>query len=249
MARSAAPGPRSGREAWRLAKSLARGGERREAAVAAVLRPANLFQPYTTTAEDRYPAEFAAAREALPAPAGRVLSFGCASGAELLTAHREFPGALIRGLDINPLAVRTARKRVKEAGLADQITLARAADADAEPAGAYDVVLALAVFRHGDLNSAPPRCDHLLRFDDFERTVAGLARCLADGGLVVIRHANFRVADCAPRALGAVLEPVATGFASTSGEVTTPVYGRDDALIGVGENLRDDGVYRIRRTA
>lgn len=220
-----------------LLRALAQGGERREAAVAMLLRPDNLFQPYTTTSANRYPEEFAAVRRELDGVAPRILSFGCASGDELLSLREDFPDARIHGIDINPLAVRAARKRVR----GDRaITVAKGADASAEQPSSYDVVLALAVFRHGALKQAPPSCADRLRFADFERTVAGLSACLRPGGLLVIRHANFRFTDCA---VAAGYDPVITGFGSGSDGFPTPVYGTDDRLLGFE---RDDGVYRKR---
>ena len=39
------------------------------------------------------------------------------------------------------------------------------------------------------------RCDHLIRFEDFARAVADFERCLKPGGLLIIRHSNFRLRD------------------------------------------------------
>ncbi|MCZ4497862.1 MAG: hypothetical protein JWQ74_415 [Marmoricola sp.] len=229
----------SAREALTLAKALLRGGERREAAAAKILRPENLFQPYTTTAWDRYPEEFAFVRAAAGDRIERILSFGCSSGDELLTLREYFPQARIHGIDVNPLAVRTARKRLRAAG-ASSVTVARGGDASSQTPASYDLVLALAVFRHGDLNAAPARCDAVLRFADFERTVAGLAACVRPGGLLVLRHANFRFTDCA---VASSFEALRTGFASVGAKgAVTPVYGSDDCLVGL--TGRDDGIYR-----
>lgn len=226
------------REALTIAKALVVGGERREAAVARIVRPDNLFQPYTTTGLDRYPEEFGLVRDLLAdVPAPRVLSFGCSSGEELLTLRQYLPTSRIHGIDANPLAVRTARKRV--AGDA-AITVSRGVDAGTEAAASYDVVLALAVFRHGSLADSPPRCDHLIRFADFERTVAGLAAAVRPGGVLVLRHANFRFSDCASAA-GFTLVRGGFGSAGASGK-PTPVYGPDDRLMPL--ETRDDGVYR-----
>lgn len=221
---------------------LLAGGRQREAAVALILRPRNLFQPFTTTAADRYPDELACMREALggvPAEQLNLLSFGCASGEELLALHREFPGAMITGIDINPLALRSARRTVRAGGVGAQTRLVRAGDAAGQPPSAYDAVLAFAVLRHGDLNRAPATCAPVLRFADFERTVTGLCRTVRPGGLFAIRHANFRFSDCA---VAADFEPVRTGFPSSSLVGPTPVYGPDDRLLDLSQ--RDDGIYR-----
>jgi len=224
-----------------LARALVEGGEPRQNAVARILRPDNLFQPQGTTAFGRYAAEFEAAKAALGTSTPDVLSFGCSSGEELLTLRKCFPAARIRGLDINPVAVRAARRLVHDAGEDTAITVARASDAAGEPAEAYDLVLALAVFRHPSLNDAPERCDDLLQFASFERTVAGLSACVRPGGLLMIRHANFRFTDCA---VAADYEPVLAGLASANDEVVTPVYGRHNRLAPAGS--RDDGIYRKR---
>lgn len=236
-----------GHRVWMLLRMWADGGEQREAAVALALRPRNLFQPFTTTARDRYPEEMACMRDALadvPPDGLRLLSFGCASGEELLTLHEQFPQARITGIDLNPLALRTARRRIDEAAAGAWIRLVRAGDALGEEPAAYDAVLAFAVLRHGGLNDAPPTCVPMLRFADFERTVEGLCRAVRPGGILAIRHANFRFTDCG---VAAGFEPVRTGFPSASAIGPTPVYGRRDELLDPG--LRDDGLYRkLRRT-
>jgi SAM-dependent methyltransferase len=232
-----------GWEALTLAKALAVGGERREAAVARLVRPANLFQLYTTTGWDRYPEEFSIVRAALRVEQPRILSFGCSSGDELLTLHEYFPTARIHGIDANPLAVRTARKRISAASASNLVTVSRRSDAGSEPLASYDLVLALAVFRHGALADSPPRCDQLIRFADFERTVAALAAAVKPGGYFVIRHSNFRFSDCAA-ASGFELVRGGFGSAGASG-LPTPVYSVEDRLLDLDQ--RDDGIYLKRR--
>src|SRR5690348_16410345 len=228
--------PSRAREALTLVKALATRGERREAAVAIITRPRNLFQPYTTTAANRYPQELAVVAENLPAPE-RILSFGCASGDELVSLRTAFPDAVIDGIDINPLAVRAARRRTADD---PRITVSRRGEA---PVGAaYDVVLALAVFRHAALNDAPESCAGVIAFADFERTVTGLSDSLRPGGLLVLRHANFRFTDTE---VAAGYDALSTGYLSAGeGGLPTPVYGPDDRLIGTEQ--RDDGIYRKR---
>lgn len=229
-----------GWEALVLTKALVRGGQGRQTAVAQILKPKNLFQPHATTGVNRYPEEFAVVAK-LVTPAA-ILSFGCSSGEELLSLHQQFPGAKIHGIDANPLAVRTARKRVAAVGLGALITVAKGSDAGVEASGSYDVVVALAVFRHGALNDGPPRCDPTLHFADFERTVSGLADCVRPGGVLVIRHANFRFSDCA---VAEAFEQVRSGFVSFGGGgLPTPVYGPTNELLDLAQ--RDDGIYRRR---
>ena len=199
-------------------------------------RPHGLFQPEPTTRTDRYPAIFGFVRDQLgDAPERRLLSFGCSTGEEVFSLRRYFPRAAIRGLDINRRNLAVARRRLAEIGGDPRITFAWANAADGEPSESYDAVFAMAVFRHGGLNDAPPRCDRLIRFADFERCAEGLATALRPGGLLAIRHANFRFADLR---MAAGFRP---RFAAPTPRERAPIYGRDDhfqpAAIG------DDGVY------
>ncbi|HET6152694.1 MAG TPA: class I SAM-dependent methyltransferase [Marmoricola sp.] len=225
-------------------KGLLKGGEFREAAVARLTRPDNLFQPFTTTGWDRYPEEFGRARDALASRDPAILSFGCASGVELLTLRQYFPTSRIRGIDANPLAVRAARKRVRAVGESVAITVARGSDASAEAASAYDLVLALAVFRHARLNESPASTAGVLDFTDFERTVTGLAATVRPGGILMLRHANYRFGDCA---VAAGFDLIAGGYPSLgAGGMPTPVYGPDNLLLDLSQ--RDDGLYVRRRS-
>jgi SAM-dependent methyltransferase len=158
----------------------------------------NLFQPVSETAPNRYPRIFRFVQERLEDSGElRVLSFGCSTGEEVFSLRRYFPRAEIRGLDINPLHIAICRGRRRSAG-DRRLSFAVAGSADQEQAAMYDAIFCMAVFRHGGLSfSDARRCDHLITFDAFERTISGLARCLKDGGLLAIRHANFRLCDTA----------------------------------------------------
>lgn len=224
-----------------LLRSLAKGGQRRQSAVAEILRPRNLFQPHGTTSIDRYPEAFTVVRDELGSTEGRLLSFGCSTGEELITLRRYFPAAALHGIDANPLAVRAARSLIRSSGLPGPITVSRGGDAGEEPPGSYDAVFAMAVFRHGSLGSAPPTCSSFVRFADFERTIDQLVACLLPGGLFVIRHANFQFTDCAS---ASGFDRVAPGAETTWVHSNTPVYDRNDRL--VPDAARDDGVYRKR---
>jgi SAM-dependent methyltransferase len=199
--------------------------------------PKGLYQPHGTTAQDRYPEVFRFVRERVGDGAGvRILSFGCATGEEVFSLRRYFQEATIVGLDINPINILVCRYRRWRIG-DKKMVFAVAGSTAAEASAGYDAIFAMAVFRHGDLNNAPPppKCDHRIRFADFEQSVADLARTLKPGGLLVIQHAMFRLADTA----------VASGFETVlSVQVAgnAPLYGRDDCnLAGV---VDPDVVFR-----
>ena len=95
-----------------------------------------------------------------------------------------------------------------------------------EATSRYDAIFAMAVFRHGDLNSSPPpkSCKHRIRFADFERSVMDLSRALKPGGLLAIKYAMFRFTDTF----------AATGFETVlrvNAPGNFPLFGRDDFLL------------------
>lgn len=187
-------------------------------------KPENLFQPYGTTKHDRCPGIFTFVREQLSGIASpRILSFGCSTGEEVFTLREYFPQAGIVGIDINPHSIAVCRKRF--ARTPDSRIRFKLANSPAvEPESFYDAVFCMSVLRHGDLGASNAQsCAHLIRFADFEKTVAGFCRCLKPGGYLVIRGSNFRFTDTA----------TATGFEAVFSveakfRADTPLYGLDN---------------------
>jgi SAM-dependent methyltransferase len=200
----------------------------------ALEHPEGLFQPEPTTAPDRYPALFRFVREHIEdAPDRRILSFGCSTGEEVFSLRSYFPSARIKGLDIDRRNIAECEKRLLGRGGDDGLSFETRGSAAAEPASHYDAVFAMAVFRHGGLGAAPPSCESLIRFRDFETSVAELARCLKPGGLLILRHANFRFADAAAsRDFRQILRAAGAG---------APIYGADDRYLP--NAIGDDGVF------
>jgi SAM-dependent methyltransferase len=157
------------------------------------------FQPYPHTLPDRYPWLFdfaAAALDGVTAP--RLLSFGCSRGDEVFSLRRRFPGAAIKGVDIDPgnIAACLARSRPLED---DRLSFEAASNTRGEPSGHYDAIFCLAVLCHGDLTvTRAQKSEPLLCFGDFERAVVDLARRLKPGGLLFLHTTNFRFSDTAP---------------------------------------------------
>lgn len=228
------PGARAARFVLRLLEGI----ESRHKALLMLRPPKGLFQPYPTTSEDRYPQLFLEVRAlAGDSDEMRVLSFGCATGEEVFTLRRYFPLANIVGLDINPLNIALGRKRLRKAG-DSRIRFVVASSTEAEPRAAYDAIFALSVFRHGDLNTSPPPgcCDPPIRFADFERSIAELARTLKAGGLLVLGNAMF---PFAATQASAGFETVLTRNLNNE---LGPVYGIDNRLLHDLDYTH--GVYR-----
>lgn len=195
------------------------------------------FQPFNATRENRYPRIFAFLRDALAGRDGvHVLSFGCSTGEEAFSLRAWLPDAAIKGIDLNPANLAAARARLASAP-DSAITFMLGDSAAEEGTGRYDAVLCLAVLRDGRLGGHPARCDHLIRFADFDRAIAEFARILKPGGFLAIRFANFRVLDSS---VAGRFDRVLALPASRK----TPIYGCDDRLV-VGAEA-DDGIYRKR---
>jgi SAM-dependent methyltransferase len=183
---------RAARRLWRLASDPAYRHVLR--LNARPLRQA--FQPFNETKADRYPRIFGFVQRALGADSPvHILSFGCSTGEEVFSLRRYFPHALIKGIDVNPGNIAICRKRRARTG-DGRLSFEVAASTAAEAAASYDAIFCMAVLRHGDLGApGVTRCDHLLRFADFAAAIEDFSRCLKPGGLLVVRHSNFRLCD------------------------------------------------------
>jgi 2-polyprenyl-3-methyl-5-hydroxy-6-metoxy-1,4-benzoquinol methylase len=142
----------------------------------------------------------------------------------VFSLRRYFPRATIKGIDINPGNIAVCRRRLQKTPDAD-IVFAAAASTTAEASGSYDAIFAMAVLRHGSLAlPGVTRCDHLICFEDFARAVADFERCLKPGGLLIVRHSNFRLCDApAGQAFETVLH--------VPHDPKTPLFGSDNRLL------------------
>jgi len=206
-----------------------------------LLRPKSAFQPFSTTRADRYPRIFDFVRTQLGAGSeAKILSYGCSTGEEVFSLRDYFPRAAIKGIDINPGNIAVCRRRLEQTSDAS-LSFETASSTSAEAAASYDAIFAMAVLRHGDL-AAPgvTRCDHLIRFEDFAKTVSDFRRCIKPGGLLIIRYSNFRLCDT----------PVAVDF-ETLLSVKLPANAKKTPLFDLNNRLMEgveypDTVFRKR---
>jgi len=198
------------------------------------------FQPFNDTQPDRYPVIFQFVADHLGADRPLdILSFGCATGEEVFSLRRYFPRARIKGVDINPGNIAAARARLAAAPDLDQ-SFAVAGSTAGEQAARYDAIFCMAVLRHGSLGDpGVTRCDHLLGFEDVARAVDDFRRCLKPGGLLVLRHGNFRLSDMPAGAAFDTLLSV-----PLRGEKKTPIFGPDNRLMPSVED--PETVFRKR---
>ena len=182
--------------ALRFAWHCARDGVFRRDYLRRVRPPPGQFQFRSLTRMNRYPRIFACVQTELARePEPRLLSFGCATGEEVFTLRQYFPRAFITGVDVSAHDIRLCERRLAREPDA-RLAFRCAASVDGEEAGSFDAVFCMAVFQHSALKD--PRvtsCEAWLRFADFEAALAGLARVLKPGGLLALRHADFRFTD------------------------------------------------------
>lgn len=215
------------RQGGGLVRHLTTSPSARRAWYLRVTSPANLFQPYNDTQEDRYPRVFSLLQHRLGDGQGStIVSFGCSTGSEVFTLRRYLPAARILGVDISYANLAECRRRLRK-NPGDGIEFRRAGDLSFLPASSVDAILCMAVFRHGDLSRpGTTRCDHRISFQAFDQTVAGFDRCLKAGGLLAIEFSNFRFADT----------PTASGYTCILVDdrpfiPQTPIFGPDNELI------------------
>ena len=207
------------------------------------LRPKGAYQPFNTTAMNRYPRIFRFVQSELGAESKvEILSFGCSTGDEVFSLRKYFPLAVIKGIDINPANIGACRRRLSRTNDA-AISFETAGSMAAEPAGCYDAIFCMAVLRHGSLGlPGVTRCDHLIRFEDFAQAAKDYGRCLKPGGLLVIRHSNFRLCDTAAGTEFETILRVKIPAAAKS-----PIFGPDNQLLPGVEYT--DTVFRKRTQA
>ena len=204
-------------------------------------RGTHVLQPYPTTSADRYPEVFTAISAHLwEIERPTILSYGCSDGSEVRSLRRWFPQATIVGLDPNGRMIQLAR--AYQAIHPDPHV--RFIEADSPLALGdmrFDAILAMAVFRHGDLERLqPPDCAQILPFRRFAETVTLLDQCLKPGGWLSIWNAHFRFSDTA---LAGSYD--ARSLTSTREDPLTLLYGADDRRIA-GASY-SDAVFRKLR--
>jgi len=199
--------------------------------------PKYLFQPFNHTLQNRYPYLFQYARENLGHIADcRILSFGCSTGEEVFSLRDYFPLAYIKGVDINPRNIAKCKHRLASSS-DDRIIFELTETQLAEPAGSYDAIFCMAVFTHGELARSAERCDHVIRFVDFESVMSDLERSLKVGGLLFLVQSSFRLRDTSlHRKFEVVLR------SSGNSDPPVPIFDRNNHLLA--DAVHDEIAFR-----
>lgn len=170
---------------------------------------------------DRYPAIFSVCRDYFAAKEDlRILSYGCATGEEVLTLRRYFPAAFLTGAEINGSSLSIARSRATDA----RMVFVESEAGRIQAQGPFDAIFCMAV-----LQRTPSRIEQagirdlkqIYPFEKFDAKIAELDAWLKKGGLLVVHHSQYSVADAAA---GSKYEPLAAARHILN---PGPRFGRD----------------------
>lgn len=133
-------------------------------------------------------------------PGQRVCDLGTGSGALLLLLARRAEGLSLTGIDIDPLAARTARENLERNGLSGEIVAGDLRKASL-PAGGFDLVISNPPYfpAGGGTSGGPARSEELCTLEEL---CAAAGRLVKNGGRFSLCHRPERLADviCALRA-------------------------------------------------
>lgn len=159
------------------------------------------IQISTATLFNRYAEIFRTLRSCIAARHGaslggsalRILSFGCSTGAEMLTARAYFPDAAILGCDIDDGALNEAAHNLID----DDGRVFRSDAANIRALGPYDIILANSVLC---IHPLPPEMTNLTAdfpFSKFEDAANMLMDCLGPSGFFVLYNSCYSLRDLA----------------------------------------------------
>jgi hypothetical protein len=196
---------------WRCARATLRLGYAPEFRAVVFLRLFHgdrLHQTTVLTRMNRYPQLFAATRQYFAGRTDlRVLSYGCATGEEVLTLRGYLPSATIVGAEINPQSLAHCRSLKVD----DRIVFLDSNHDMIASRGPFDAVFCLAVLQRGPHEVQRRGISNLTRiypFEKFEREVTWLDSLVAKDGLLVIHFAQYDFSDTG---VAAKYEPLGAG--------------------------------------
>lgn len=178
----------------------------------------DIHQSTPYTCDERYPSLFDLAAGLVP-DAGRILSFGCSTGEELVSIRRRFPHARIVGAEINPRSRRIARRRV-ETDLETEVVHPHSLH------GCFDLIFALAVLQREPHKIIEMGVEDLSRHyphERFDAAVRDLGALLMPGGLLCVVNAQYRVEDSS---VAQQFEPI-----GDSPLMEDPLFGPDGRIL------------------
>lgn len=184
-----------------------------------------LHQTTVVTSMDRYPGIFGACQEYFGVRDDlEILSYGCATGEEVITLREYFPSARIVGTEINPRCLAICRARQVD----DRIAFI---DSDADMIrreGPFDAIFCMAVLQrtpHAVEAQGVKSLAQTYPFEKFDAQVSAFDGWLRPGGLLIMHNTQYVFSDASVASRYAPLaqqpEPVRSG----------PRFDRNSTLI------------------
>lgn len=217
------------RSVWRCAWCLIE-PERRSQLITGLLYPKIFLQRSVYTFENRYPDLF---RECAERMAGTVepmiLSYGCATGAEVISLSKWLPNAKIVGVDINTWCLRQCRRRLAST----KYRFIHRASTDFHSVSEFDAVFCLAVFQRAENRTSIDNSKAQgISFQQFESELLLLDEKLKAGGLLFIDHSDFDFLDTR---LCARYQPL--GFSTNRVQHERPLFDRQNCKLAERQDL------------
>ena len=154
-----------------------------------------MHQSTPLTWADRYPEIFSICRDYLSGrPELNILSYGCATGEEVLTLRRYFPSARITGAEINPHSLAIARKRKPD----DRIVFLESDPAAISARAPFDVIFCMAVLQRTPMRIIDKNIRDLTSiypFGRFDGKLIELDSWLKKDGLLIVHPSQYSLAD------------------------------------------------------
>jgi hypothetical protein len=183
---------------WQLAKGPARfcvNPEYRSTVLTRLFNARDVHQTTLYTGLNRYPAIFAACQRYFEHRTElRLLSFGCSTGEEVLALRRYFPTAFITGAEINRRCLAYCRRLDVD----DRTAFVRSTHDLIAARGPFDGIFCMAVLQRTPEDVERRQLANLTRiypFEKFDRQLVRFDALLKPGGLLVIHHTQYDVAD------------------------------------------------------
>jgi hypothetical protein len=212
------------RAAYRIARVLV-DGQHRSVALLKLFNRQEVHQTTPETSMNRYPRIFSACRDYFGQRKDlNILSYGCSTGEEVLTLRRYFPAAFITGAEINRRSLAVCGKHEVD----ERIAFVYSERTAIAQRGPFDAIFCMAVLQRTPLaiiEQGITDLSHIYPFEKFDRQVAELDELLATGGLLVIRHTQYRLQDASVASKYAPLET--TGLDADRG----PRFGRNSVRL------------------
>ena len=170
-------------------------GTYRSAVLLRIFNPRELHQSTVLTSMDRYPKLFAVCRDYFAGNTDlRILSYGCATGEEVLTLRSYFPSAVIVGAEINRHSLAQCRKHKVD----DRIVFMESHPDKLRELEPFDAIFCLAVLQRTPVLIAARQTmdlNDIYPFDKFDKKVTELDSWLKKNGLLVVHHAQYLIAN------------------------------------------------------